>query len=108
MGIGVSQGSILSPAVFHIKINNIVKSVVKCTDSSLFVDDFALCAQGKSLCTVERAMQFCVNNVLTRIQEMLSNFQIQNYFCQQVEPLPDPEILLYRTPIKVVTEAQFF
>ena len=37
---GVLQGSILSLALFSIKINNIVKAVLKGTDCSLFVDDF--------------------------------------------------------------------
>ena len=46
--MGVLQGSILSLALFSIKINNIVKAV-------LFVDDFALCVSGKTLNRVERA-----------------------------------------------------
>ena len=37
--MGVPQGSI-RPALFSIKINNIVKAVLKGTDCSLFVDDF--------------------------------------------------------------------
>ena len=61
--MGVSQGSIPSPALFSIKINNIVKAVWKGTDCSLFVDDFALCVREKTLNRVEKAMQLCVNSV---------------------------------------------
>ena len=46
--MGAPQGSILSPALFIIKINNIVKSVLKGTDACWFVDDFASCFRGKS------------------------------------------------------------
>ena len=47
--IGVPQCSILSSALFSIKINNIVNAV-------LFVHDFALCVSGKTLNRVERAV----------------------------------------------------
>ena len=40
--MGVPQGSILSLALFSIKVNNIVKAVLKGTDCSLFVDNFVL------------------------------------------------------------------
>ena len=67
--MGVPQGSILSPAFFSIKINNIAQAVVKGTDCSLFVDDFALCVSGKTLNRVERAMQLCVNSVQKWVTE---------------------------------------
>ena len=58
--MGVPQGSIMSPALFSIKINHIVKAVLKGTDCSLFVDDFDLCESGKTLNRVERTVQLAV------------------------------------------------
>ena len=46
---GIPQDSILSPVLFHIEINEIVKAVLKDSESSLFVDDFALCLRSRSL-----------------------------------------------------------
>ena len=49
--------------LFNLKINNIVKSVLKGSEASLFVDDFALCISAKFLPLAQRLMQLCVNSV---------------------------------------------
>ena len=61
--MGVPQGSILSPILFSLKINNFVKSVLKGSKAFLFMDDFALCIRAKSLPHGVRLMQLCVNSV---------------------------------------------
>ena len=108
--MGVPQGSILSPALFSIKINNIVKSVLKGTDS-LFVDDIALCVRGRSVQRVERAMQLCVNSVQNWVSENGFKFSPSKtaciHRCKQNGFFPEPTILLDKSPIKVVKEAKF-
>ena len=109
--MGVPQGSILSPALFSIKINNIVKAVLKGTDCSLFVDDFALCVSGKTLNRVERGMQQCINSVQKWMSENGFKFSTSKTVCihcrQQYVFSPDHNILLGKTPIKIVREAKF-
>ena len=61
--MGVPQGSILSPVLFSLKIYNIVKSVLKGSEASLFVDDFALCMRAKFHPHAKRLMQLCVNSL---------------------------------------------
>ena len=79
--MGVPQGSITSPALFSIKINNIVKAVLKGTDCSLFVDDFALCVSRKTLNRVKRAMQLCVNSVQKWVSENGFKFSTSKTVC---------------------------
>ena len=109
--MGVPQGSILSSVLFSLKINNIVKSVLKGSEASLFVDDFALCIRAKFLPHAQRLMQLCVNSV----QDWVSNngFKVSTsktvcmHFCDQRKHFAEPSILLDKNPVKVVTEAKF-
>ena len=66
---GVPQRSILSPVLFNIKINDIVTAILKDSESSLFVDDSTLCLRGRSLPSVIRRLQLCVNSVNKWVQE---------------------------------------
>ncbi|WP_419640428.1 reverse transcriptase domain-containing protein, partial [Thiolapillus sp.] len=109
--MGVPQGSILSPVLFSLKINNIVKSVLKGSEASLFVDDFALCIRAKFLPHAQRLMQLCVNSVQDWISNNGFKFSTSKtvcmHFCNQRKHFAEPSILLDKTPIKVVTEAKF-
>ena len=79
--MGVPQSSILSPALLSIKINNIVKAVLKGTDCSLFVDNFAMCVSGKTLNRVERARQLCVNSLQKWVTENGFKFSTSKTVC---------------------------
>ena len=60
---GVPQGSIHSTTLFNIKINNIVNCLDPKTEGSLYVDDFCICYRSKSMRTIERHLQQCLNKI---------------------------------------------
>ena len=77
---GVPQGSILSPTLFNIKINNIVKCVND-TDSSLYVD-FGIFYKSKNMENIEFQLQRCLNKVETWATENGFKFsQDENPVC---------------------------
>ena len=99
--MGVPQGKVLTPLHFSLKINNIVKAVLKGSDASLFVDDFASCVRAKSLPYAERLMQLCVNSV----QELVSNSgfkfstkKVCMHFCNERKQFAEPSLMLEETP----------
>ena len=60
---GVPQWSILSTTLFNIKINSIMNCLDPKTDGSLYVDDFCMCYRSKSMRTIERHLQQCINRI---------------------------------------------
>ena len=106
----VPQGSILTPVLFSLKINNIVKSVLTGSEASLFVHDFALCIRVKSLPPAEKCMQACVNSVQDKVSSNRCKFSSETvcmHFCNQRKRYSEPCIISDKNPIKVVTEAKF-
>ena len=107
---GVPQGSFLSPTLFNIKINNIVKCVND-TDFSLYVDDFGIFYKSKNMENIEFRLQRCLNKVETWATENGFKFSKTKtqcvHFCQLRGLHPDPVLNIYGSPIPVVEEAKF-
>ena len=78
---GFPQGSILSSILLNIKSNDIVKAVLKDPESCLSVDDFSLYLRGKSLNSVIRRLQLCVNIVNKWVQKYGLNISPSKIEC---------------------------
>ena len=108
---GVPQGSILSTTLFNIKINSIMNCLDPKTDGSLYVDDFCMCYRSKSMRTIERHLQQCIN----RIEDwaLHNGFKFSKsktqcvHFCQLRKAHNDPELYLYGSLIPVVDDFKF-
>ncbi|GFO50607.1 RNA-directed DNA polymerase from mobile element jockey [Plakobranchus ocellatus] len=108
---GVPQASILSPKLFNLKINNIINSVSKHVNASLFVDDFAIYAEGKHLQHLERTIQLCINNVQKLDSENGFRFSVSKTTCvhfHRQRMYAEPALHLDGQPIPVKGEAKFF
>ena len=88
-----------------------MKSVLKGSEASLFLDDFALCIRAKSLAHVERLMRLCVNSVHEWISNNGFKFSTSKtvcmHFCNQCKQFAEPSIMLMKNSMKVETEAKF-
>ena len=108
---GVPQRSILSTTLFNIKINSIMNCLDPKTDGSLYVDDFCMCYRSKSMRTIERHLQQCIN----RIEDwaLHNGFKFSKsktqcvHFCQLRKVHDDPELYLYGSLIPVVEDFKF-
>ena len=102
---GVPQGSILSTTLFNIKINGIMDCLDPKTDVSLYVDDFCMCYRSKSMRTIERHLQQCINRIENWASHNGFKFSKSKtqcvHFCQLRKVHNDPE--LYRNLNFMVT-----
>lgn len=109
--MGVPQGSILSVALFILKINNIVKCLPPGVRGSLFVDDFLICYRSKSMHCIERVLQGCLQKI--ELWADSNGFQFSKsktvcmHFCRKHILHPEPSLKIYNTEIPVVTETKF-
>ena len=109
--MGVPQGSILSPVLFSLRISNIIKTVLKGSEASLFRDDFALCLRAKSLPHAQRLTQLCVKIaqdwVINSAFKFSTTKTVCMHFCNQRKQNAESSIMLGKNPMKVVTEAKY-
>eukprot|EP00745_Piridium_sociabile_P034532 TRINITY_DN59413_c0_g1_i17.p1 TRINITY_DN59413_c0_g1~~TRINITY_DN59413_c0_g1_i17.p1 ORF type:complete len:116 (-),score=21.46 TRINITY_DN59413_c0_g1_i17:25-372(-) len=100
-----------SPALFSIKINDIVKAVQQGSDCSLFVDDFGLYATGSIYAGVQRQLQLCVEKIQQWTEENGFTFSTTKtqciHFHNQRPFFADPEIHLSKSIIPAVKEVKF-
>ena len=108
---GVPQGSILSTTLFNIKINSIMDCLDPKTDGSLYVDDFCMCYRSKSMRTIERHLQQCINRIENWASHNGFKFSKSKtqcvHFCQLRKVHNDPELYLYGSLIPVVENFKF-
>ena len=108
---GVPQGSILSTTLFNIKINSIMNCLDPKTDGSLYVDNFCMCYRSKSMRTIERHLQQCINRIEDWALPYGFKFSKSKtqcvHFCQLRKVHDDPELYLYGSLIPVVEEFKF-
>ena len=108
--MGVPQGSILSVTLFSIKINSLAKALNDNIEGSLYVNDFLICYQGKKMNNTERQLQLCLNKI--EKWAMKNGFKFSSsktrgmHFCNKRGLHPDPELKLYNSPIKIVSETK--
>ena len=108
---GVPQGRILSTTLFNIKINGIMNCLDPKTDVSIYVDDFCMCYRSKSMRTIERHLQQCINRIENWASHNGFKFSKSKtqcvHFCQLRKVHNDPELYLYGSLIPVVEDFKF-
>ncbi|GFO50013.1 RNA-directed DNA polymerase from mobile element jockey [Plakobranchus ocellatus] len=88
----------------------LLRSRAACVNASLFVDDFAIYAEGKHLQHLERTIQLCINNVQKWVSENSFRFSVSKTTCvhfHRQRIYTEPALHLDGQPIPVKSEAKF-
>lgn len=107
---GVPQGSVLSPTLFNIFINDFFHSVPNNVCTSLFADDGALWVTASSLQMALRSVQSALDGIMSWSHcwgleiSVAKTFSIIFTRCRIVSP---PPLLLDTAPIPFVKSARF-
>ena len=108
---GVPQGSVLSPTLFNIKINNITECLLQNTKCSLYVDDFVIYYRANCMIEIQNHLQLQINKIQEWTEKNGFKFSAQKtkvvHFCQMHKKHPDPELYLYKKQIPVTTNVKF-
>ena len=109
--MGVSQGSILSPLSFNLKVDNIVDSVNLGMEKFLFVDDFAISFRGKTLDGIERQLQLCINKLQDWVTKNGFKFSVAKseciHFHRKRTQVLAPDLTLSGQKMKVSRQVKF-
>ena len=112
MGIenGTPQGSVISPVLFNVMINDIFEQVPSSFGKSLFADDGAVWKKGRNLNYLFGQIQEAVDRVEMwankwgfRISTAKSNFMVFGY----KRKIPDLTVSMYGRPLERVKEFKF-
>ncbi|XP_066255908.1 uncharacterized protein [Euwallacea similis] len=107
---GVPQGSVLSPTLFNIAVNDIYKIVPIPINHSLYADDLIIFCSGKNTNTTCKLVQNMLNNLHTWSTATGFNFSEHKSKIMVFERRRNicaPHITLKGTPLQVVSEHTF-
>ena len=109
--MGAPQGSILSPTLFNLKINSIVKCVSSDIECSLYVDDFLITCKSTELHSAEQKLQKCLKKLEVWCNENGFKFSPTKtncvHFTKKRNAALQPNLCLNGQKIPVVAESKF-
>ena len=108
---GVPQGSILSPLLFTLKLNNITKDIPHHIKKALFVDDFTIYASDPDLQNLETKLQSAINTISRWLKQngftISKNKTVLIHFKNKDYHLLKPKLQINGNYIPVVDKHKF-